>query len=214
MTPRTRKARRIAAAPAALALLVLSTTPATADPSPAVPRASDMILPLAEVQAITKGPELAVDALVDRTSPWADHSQDGSMSAPCRHFANQDDEFGNTWTNFKSAGYSGESNIGIYQNIAVYPDAATASKTFTGLKTSAHQCRTHLPADHSVSAYTLTEQDPHTLLVQYPDSVNGPGSVTLTALRGQVIIAVGAAHYSTDPTIARTVLAHITHNIT
>lgn len=205
--------RRIAAALAALTLVALTSAQAVAAPPPTVPRSSDMILPLAEVQAIVKAPELQAKPINDRTSPWVDHSQDPRMSVPCRQFLNQDEEFGDTWINFKSAGYSGESNIGIHQNIAVYPDAITAQRAYGTLKTAAQQCRTHYPTDLYGLPYALTDQGPDTLLVQYPDSVNGPGSVTITALRGQVIIGVGAAHFSTDPTIAQTVLAHITRTL-
>jgi hypothetical protein len=204
--------RRVAPALAALALVALASAQAAAGPPP-VPRSSDMILPLAEVQAIVKEPELEAKSINDRTSPWVDHSQDSHMPAPCRRFLNQDEEFGDTWINFKSAGYSGESNIGIHQNIAVYPDVGTAQRTFEALKTAAHQCRTNLSPQSGVTMYMLTDQDPNTLIGQYPDSVNGPGSVDITALRGQIIIGVSAAHFSTDPTIAQTVLAHIIHNI-
>jgi hypothetical protein len=204
---------RVAPALAALTLVALASAQAAAGPPPPVPRSSDMILPLAEVQAIVKEPELEAKSINDRTSPWVDHSQDSHLSAPCRRFLNQDEEFGDTWINFKSAGYSGESNIGIHQHIAVYPDTATAQRVFRALKTAAQQCRKHYPTDLYGLPYTLTEQAPDTLLVQYPDSVNGPGSVTIDALRGQVIIGVGAAHFSTDPTIAQTVLAHITRTL-
>ncbi len=212
MLPATRNPSRLAAAAAALALL---TAPAAVAQPPMVPHSSDLILPLPEVQAIIgpRGPELAVKTINDRTSPWVDHSEDPQLSVPCRHFFNQDEAFGNTWVNYRSAGYGGSSNIGIHQQIAVYPDAATAQRVFQAEKTAAQQCRTHFPTGLNGLPYTLTEQDPHTLLAQFPGNDDGPGSVDIDALRGQIIIGVGAAHFGTDPTIAKAVLAHITHNI-
>jgi len=212
MTSQTRKLGRMAAAVVA-SLLALTAAQAAAAPPPVVPHSRDLILPLTEVQAIVKEPELQAKPIHDRTSPWVDHSQDPHLSAPCRQFLNQDEEFGTTWSNFKSAGYVGESNIGVYQNIAAYPDALTAQRTFQALKTAAQQCRTQYPTDLYGSPYTLSEQDHQTLCVQHPGSVNGPGSVTITALRDHIIISVAAAHFSTDPAIAQTVLAHITNNI-
>lgn len=209
----TRSFIRMTAA-AALGALVLTDTQAAAAPAPAVPSSSDLILPLPEVQAIVKAPELEAKSINDRTSPWVDHSQDEHLSMPCRQFFNQDEEFGSTWSNFKSAGYSGESNIGIHQHIAVYPDAATAQRVFQAMKAAAQQCLQHFPTDGYGLPYTIADQGPRTLLVQYPGSVNGPGSVDITALRGQIIIGVGAAHFSTDPRIAQTVLTHITRKLT
>ena len=209
----SRPYRRVAAALAGLTLVALTSAHVAAAPPPPVPHSSDMILPLAEVQAIVKEPELEAKSINDRTSPWVDHSQDSQMSAACRRFLNQDEKFGGTWINFKSAGYSGESNIGIHQQIAVYSDVSTAHRTFEAFKTAAHQCRTNLPPQFGATMYTLIDQDPNTLIGQYPGSVDGPGSVDITALRGRIIIGVSAAHFSTDPTIAQTVLAHIIHNI-
>lgn len=200
---------------AATAALVCLTTPITAAASPpAVPRSGDMILPLAQVQSIVGEPTLEPKPYDDRTSPRVDHSLDTKLTAPCRHFMNQDELFGDTWLNFASVGYGGQSNLGVRQNIAVYLDAGTARRSFDALKTAARQCRTQYPTDIFGSGYyTLAELDPVTLQVQYPDSVNGPGSVSMYALRGQVLIEVGAPHLSTDPRIAQTVLALISKKI-
>lgn len=46
-------------------------------------------------------------------------------------------------------------------------------------------------------------------MAQYADTVNGPGSVELYRLDEQVIIDVSAAHFSTDPHVAETVLQRI-----
>lgn len=192
-------------------LLCLSTTPAVAAPEPpTVPRSGDLILPLAQVQAIVGEPTLEVDRYAARTSPWVDHSMDEKLTLPCRHFINQDEVFGNNWSNFASAGYSGPSNLGVRQGIAVYPDRDTARQAFDALKTSARQCRMSYPTDVFGPGYTLTEPDPATLLVRYPETVNGPGSVRILALRARVLVEVGAPHLSTDPRVAQTVLSLIT----
>lgn len=199
----------------AAALLCLSAIPVVATASPsAVPRSGDMIVPLAQVQSIVVGPPLHANPDEDLTSPWVDHSMDATLSAPCRHFVNQDEVFGSTWSNFASARYSGPSNIGVRQSVAVYPDADTARRAFDALKTAARQCHAHPSPDVFGAGVTLTEPGTATLLIQYPDTVNGPGSVSIDALRGQVLIEVGAAHYSTDPRIAQAVLALISKKIT
>lgn len=201
---------------ATAALICLNTIPAVAAASPpAIPRSGDMILPLAQVQPIVGEPTLEPKPYDDRTSPRVDHSLDAKLTAPCRHFMNQDELFGDTWLNFKSAGYGGQSNLGVHQSIAVYLDAGTARRTFDALKTAARQCRTQYPTDlFGPGYYTLAEPDPVTLQIQYPDSVNGPGSVSIYAQRGQALIEVGAPHLSTDPRIAQTVLNLISKKIT
>lgn len=207
--------RRLCAVAAAAALACINMIPVAATASPAaVPRGGDMILPLAQVQSIVVRPPLRANPNEELTSPWVDHSMDATLSEPCRHFVNQDEVFGSTWSNFASARYSGSSNIGVGQSVAVYPDAYTARQTFDALKTAAQQCRSQYPIGVFGPGYVLTEPDSLTLQVQYPDTVNGPGSVTMYALRGQVLIEVGAGHYSTDPRIAQTVLALISKKIT
>ena len=211
----TRPECPLSSALVAAALLCLNMIPVVAAASPAaVPRSGDMILPLAQVQSIVVGPTLHANPSEDLTSPRVDHSMDATLSAPCRHFVNQDEAFGSTWSNFASARYSGSSNIGVRQSVAVYPDADTARRTFDALKTAARQCHAHLSPEVFGAGVTLSEPDPATLLIQYPDTVNGPGSVSIDALRGKVLIEVGSGHYSTDPQIAQTVLALISKKIT
>lgn len=214
--PRTSEGRRIYALVAAAALTCLNMIPALAVASPpGVPRSDDMILPLAQVQSIVSEPTLESKPYDDRASPRVDHSLDAKLTAPCRHFMNQDELFGDTWLNFASAGYGGQSNLGVRQSIAVYPDAGTARRTLEALKTAARQSRTQYPTDvFGPGYYTLTELDPVTLQVQYPDSGNGPGSVSMYAQRGQVFVEVDAPHLSTDPRIARTVVTLISEKIT
>ena len=196
---------------AAAALVCLNTIPMTSAASPiGVLRSGDMIRPLPQVQSIVGGPTLHTNPNEDLTSPWVDHSMDATLSASCRHFVNQDEAFDSTWANFASARYSGPSNIGVRQSVAVYPDANTARRTFDALKAAARQCHAHPSPEAFGDGTTLAEPDPMTLLIQYPDTVNGPGSVDIDALRGQVLIEVSAAHYSTDPRIAQTVLTLIT----
>ncbi|WP_052506337.1 sensor domain-containing protein [Mycolicibacterium llatzerense] len=199
---------------AAAALVCLNTIPMTSAASPiGVLRSGDMIRPLPQVQSIVGGPTLHTNPNEDLTSPWVDHSMDATLSAPCRHFVNQDEVFGSTWSNFASARYSGSSNIGVRQSVAVYPDANTARRTFDALKTAARQCRTHPSPDVFGAGFTLTEPEPSMVLIQYPDSVNGPGSVDIDALRGRVLIEIGAAHFSTDPRIAQTVLTLVAKKV-
>lgn len=210
------RSRRSRAVAAAWATIWLVTVPAGAASPARVPHSLDMIVPLAQVQSIVsdgRGPTLHANPLEDRTSPWVDHSRDSELSAPCRHFANQDEAFGSAWVNFASSRYSGSSNIGVSQHIAVYPDADTARRAFEALRAAARQCYLHPSPGVLGAGDTLTEPDPVTVVFQYPDNVNGPGSVGLDALRGQVLIEVGAAHFSTDPRIAQAVLALITQKI-
>lgn len=213
-TPELHRWRPHALATAA-AVLCLSTIPpvATASP-PDIPRGRDMIVPLAQVQSIVGAPTLDAHPGEDRTSPRVDHSLDAQLSAPCRHFVNQDEVFGRAWLNFASAGYGGPSNLGVRQSIAVYPDTDAAQRTFDALKTAARQCHQDPSPDVFGAGVTLIELDAATLQVQYPDTVNGPGSVSLYALRSQVLIEVGASHLSTNPRIAQTVLTLISKNIT
>lgn len=172
-----------------------------------------MILPLAQVQSIVGVPTLDARPFEDRSSPWVDHSMDAKLSVPCRHFVNQDEVFGSAWLNFASTRYGGASNIGVRQSIAVYPDVDTARQTFDALKAAAWKCHTHPSPDVFGAGTTLTESDPATLLIQYPETVNGPGSVSIEAARGPVLIEVGAAHFSTDPRIAQTVLTLVVKNV-
>ncbi|WP_166556008.1 sensor domain-containing protein [Mycolicibacterium sp. CBMA 226] len=201
---------------AAVATIWLVTVPAAAASPARVPQGRDMLLPLAQVQSIVGdggGPTLHPNPLEDRTSPWVDHSRDTELSAPCRHFANEDEAFGSAWVNFASTRYSGSSNIGVSQHIAVYPDADTARRAFEALKAAARQCHLHPSPGVLDAGDILTESDSETVVFQYPDTVNGPGSVDVHAVRGQVLIEVGAAHFSIDPRIAQTVLRSIVQKI-
>lgn len=214
MTSNSRPRRRHWSAVAAvIAIMWLTPIQAAAAPSAGVPRSGDMIVPLSQVQSIVRAPTLEVEPYDERTSPWVDHSMDPKLTPACRHFVNEDEAFGSTWLNFTAASYRGESNLGVRQSIAVYPDAGTARRTLEALKTAARQCRTHASPDLFSAGYTLTEPDSATLLVQYPETVSGPGSVCMYALRNQVLVEVGAPHFSTDPRVARTVLALITKKI-
>ena len=172
-----------------------------------------MILPLRQVQSIVGEPTLDAHPDEDRTSPRFDHSMDANLTPACRHYMNQDELFGGTWSNFAARSYSGESNLGIEQSIAVYSDSNTARQAFTAMKTAARQCRIHYPSHVFGPGYTLTEPDSVTLMAQYPETVNGPGSVSIYALRKQVLVEVGASHFSTDPRIAQAVLALIVEKI-
>lgn len=201
---------------AAGATIWLVAVPAAAASPARVPHSRDMLLPLAQVQSLVGedgGPTLHANPLEDRTRPWVDHSRDTELSAPCRHVANEDEAFGSAWLNFAATRYSGSSNIGVSQHIAVYPDAATARSAFEALKAAARQCHLHPSPGTFDAGTTLTEPDPETVVFQYPDSVNGPGSVDVNAVRGQVLIEVGAAHFSTDPRIAQAVLRSIINRI-
>ncbi|WP_165693376.1 sensor domain-containing protein [Mycobacteroides abscessus] len=212
---RPRRWQRRAAA-AAGATIWLVTVPAAAASPARVPHSRDTLLPLAQVQSIVSdggGPTLHANPLEDRTSPWVDHSRDPELSAPCRHFANEDEAFGSSWVNFASTRYSGSSNVGVSQHIAVYPDADTARRVFEALTTAAQQCHLHPSPGVLDAGDTLTEPDAVTLMARYPETVNGPGSVSVYALRAQVLVEVGAPHMSTDPRIAQTVLALITQKI-
>lgn len=208
--PRRRHRRAVAAAGATIWLVGV---PVAAASPGRVPPSRAMLLPLAQVQSIVGEPTLEVDKYADRTSPWADHSLDAKLSPACRHYLNQDGVFGNSWSNFASTSYSGASNLGVTQSIAVYPDIGTARHAFDALKAAARQCRTQYPTDVFGPGYALTEPDSETLMAQYPETVNGPGSVMLYALGTQVLVEVGAPHLSTDPRIAQTVLALITQKI-
>jgi hypothetical protein len=202
-----------ASAVAAVALLWICAVPAAASPPPAVPASGRLILSLDELQAIVGPPTLTRDGLGDGTRPWIDHSRDPKLSAPCRRAMNQDERFGTTWSNFATVGYTGPSNIGVRQTVAAYPDPVTAQRALHQLRTAEQQCRAQFPTDYGV-APAVTVLDPDTLLLQYPETVNGPGSADLVHRQGQLLIEVRAAHYSTDPTLARTVLAHMVQKMT
>lgn len=210
---RSRPSRGVAAVGATIWLV---TAPAAAASPARVPDSRDMLVPLEQVQSIVSdggGPTLHANPLEDRTSPWVDHSRDTELSAPCRHFANEDEAFGSTWVNFASTRHSGSSNVGVSQHIAVYPDADTARRAFEALTAAARQCQLHPSPGVLDAGDTLTEPDAVTLMARYPETVNGPGSVSVYALRAQVLVEVGAPHLSTDPRIAQTVLALITQRI-
>ncbi len=202
---------------AAATMWVVAVIPSAVASPAGVPRSRDLLVPLSQVQSIVVGfgggSTLHANLLENRTSPWVDHSRDAGLSVPCRHFVNEDEAFGSGWANFASTRYSGSSNIGVSQRIAVYPDADAAHRTFQALKTAAWQCHLHPSPGVLDAGDALTEPEPETLVSQYPDSVNGPGSVAVDAVCGQVLVEVGAAHFSTDPRIAQAVLALITNKV-
>lgn len=202
----------VRARPVLAAVTVVAATAigaAHADPSPGpVLDSGKMILSLDELQAITGPPDLTPDGLADGPHPWVDHTQDPKLSPPCRRVMNQDERFGTGWSNFTTIGYSGSSNIGVRQTVAAYPDAPAAQLAFSTLTTSEQQCRVHYPTDYG-TAPSVTLRDPDTLLLQYPETVNGPGSVDLVHRQGQLLIEVRASHYSTDPKVAQTILVRM-----
>lgn len=180
--------------------------------TPAAPSASssgDVALTRAEVQAIVVAPRLDSDSGGDLDSPRVDHDLDDRMSEPCRAVLNQDNLFGTNWSNFKNRAYYGASNLGVSQSIAVYPDAAAAKETFERMKRNFNACAAQFPIETFGDAPTLSSPDARTLIARYPGGVNGPGSVMVYRVDSQVLIFVGAYHYSTDSDVAHTVLDRI-----
>ncbi|SHU73112.1 lipoprotein LpqQ [Mycobacteroides abscessus subsp. abscessus] len=183
-------------------------------PAPSMPSSADFVLSLAEAQKLVRIPipeGEAVDVGLD--SPRVDHSLDARMSASCRGIFNQDNEFGNTWSNFRHVGYFGYSNVGVSQSIAVYPDRGSAQTVFDALKGSLESCAADFPVETYGDPYVFTVVDGRTLMAQYPGSVNGQGSVHLYRLDSQIVIEVGTHHYGTEPDGAQKVLGAITSKI-
>ncbi|WP_162291603.1 sensor domain-containing protein [Mycobacteroides stephanolepidis] len=182
---------------------------ATTEP-PALPDSSTLTLSVADVREITP-PALESEPEFDLHKPYTDPQPDLDMSVACQKLFNQDQKFGEGWTNFRTLTYSGPSNIGIKQSIAVYPDRNAAQSVFGGIQDNLSACQKSYPVARYGAPYTLSKLagDDKTVMVQYADTVNGPGSVELYRLDEQVIIDISAAHFSTDPHVAETVLQRI-----
>ncbi|WP_131822298.1 sensor domain-containing protein, partial [Mycobacteroides chelonae] len=154
-------------------------------------------------------PRLDSDSGGDLDSPRVNHDLDDRMSEPCRAVLNQDNLFGMNWSSFKNRAYYGASNLGVSQSIAVYPDGAAAEETFERMKRNFNACAAKFPIETFGDAPRLSSPDARTLVARYPGSVNGPGSVMIYRVDSQVLIYVGAFHYSTDSDVAQTVLDRI-----
>ncbi|WP_457180754.1 sensor domain-containing protein [Mycobacteroides abscessus] len=204
-----------AVAAAALVSLIGGCNPSPpAAPLPTAPNSASFTLSLAEAQQLVRIPIPGgdpVDAGID--SPRVDHSLDNRMSAPCRGVFNQDDEFGNAWSNFRHVGYFGYSNVGVSQSIAIYPDLVSAQRIFDALKSNLKSCASDYPVETYGDPYIFTVVDGRTMMAQYPGSVNGPGSVHLYRIDTQIVIEVGTHHYGTEPDGAQKVLSAITNKI-
>ncbi len=204
----------VLAASVAVSLIGGCTPSPPAAPPPSVPNSADFTLSLAEAQRLVEIPrpqDDPVDTGLD--SPRADHSLDDRLSAPCRGLFNQDNMFGNTWSNFRNLGYYGYSNVGVSQSIAVYPDAGSAQAIFDALKGNLKDCAADFPVETLGDPYVFTVLDVRTLMAQYPGSVNGPGSVHLYRLDSQIVIEVGTHHQGTEPAGAEQILRAITSKI-
>ncbi|OHU23439.1 sensor domain-containing protein [Mycobacteroides chelonae] len=194
-----------------LILLVGCTQTPTATTEPAaLPDSSSLTLSVAEVGEITP-PALESKSDFDLHKPYTDPQPYLDMSEACQKVYNQDQKFGTGWSNFRTLTYSGPSNIGIKQSIAVYPDHNAAKEAFGRIEENLSACQKSYPVERYGDGYTLGQlaSDNKTVMLQYPGSVNGPGSVELYRLDEQVIIDVSAPHFSTDPRVAETVLQRI-----
>ncbi|MFA4083763.1 sensor domain-containing protein [Mycobacteroides salmoniphilum] len=194
-----------------LVLLAGCTQAPTATTEPPVPPDSNTLtLSVGEVREITP-PALESRPDFDLHKPYIDPRPDLDMSTACQKVFNQDQKFGEGWSNFRTLTYSGPSNIGIKQSIAVYPDRNAAQSVFGSIKDNLSACQKNYPVARYGDAYSLGQLagDDKTVMLQYADTVNGPGSVELYRLDEQVIIDVSAAHFSTDPHVAETVLQGI-----
>lgn len=179
--------------------------------TPPAPASADVALTLAEVQEIVGAPGL--ENRMDLFAPREDHSLDDRVSKPCRGLINQDDEFGKNWVNYRYLRYSGASNLGVSQSIAVYPDHEASQQLFDQVKRNLKDCNANYPTEVFGSVYTLSALDENTSMAVYPDSVNGPGSVSFYHREGQFVVQVSAQHLSTSPRVAKAVLTKITDKI-
>lgn len=178
--------------------------------SPA-PAGADVTLTLAEVQEIVGAP--ALENRMDLSAPRVDHSLDDRVSPSCRGLINQDDEFGKNWVSYRYLRYSGASNLGVSQSIAMYQDHEAAGQLFDQVKRNLKDCNANYPTEVFGAVYTLSPLDENTSMTVYPDSVNGPGSVSFYHREGSYVVQVSAQHLSTSPRVAKAVLTKITDKI-
>lgn len=209
--------RGLASAVAAAALVSLiggCTSSASVAPASPMPSSSDFALSLAEAQKLVRIPIPEGDPVgAGLDSPRFDHALDNRMSAPCRGIFNQDNMFGSTWSNFRYLSYTGYSNVGVSQSIAVYPDPGAAQVIFDALEANLKGCAADYPAETHGDPYTFTAVNNQTLMAQYPGSINGPGSVQLYHLDSQIVIEVGTHHQGTEPDGVQKILSAITRKI-
>lgn len=159
---------------------------------------------LDDVRRIADFHDLSPKPQLDAHKPISDHTYDAQFPSQCQVAFDQDVTFGNGWTQFRTVDYSGASNYGVTQAVAVYPDDDAARAALNRVASALIGCSA-LHDQHF--QFTVNSQDPSTVALCYPPCSE------FYRVKSSVLIDVAAQNFPDAERIASTVLQTITDRI-
>ena len=203
------------AAALAVALpLALPLAAAAADPG--APDLDSVVLSLDEVNSIIKGNggTLHDNPDRDRRAP-KDYTEPEGVPEPCRNSGGPTKIYGADYTDFRSVSYSGFSNVGVNQVVAVYPSPEVARRVFDTYVANLKECQAVYPNDiygPSPAITVIPGTKIATVLEQWGPSI-GRGGARLVQAYGANVISVVAGNFPPDTPVVWQVLSRIQQNL-
>jgi hypothetical protein len=213
---RTTPERFRASAGAIALMLSLALVPAPAAAEPGAPDLDSVVLSLDEVNAIVRGNggTLHDNPDRDRRAP-KDYGEPPGVPEPCRNSGAPTKIYGGDYTAFRSVSYSGFSNVGVQQVVAVYPSPEVARRVFDTYVANLKACQAVYPTDIYGPTPVITVipgTDIATVLEQQGPSV-ARGWARLVQAYGANVISVGAGNFPPDTPVVWQVLSRIQQNL-
>ena len=202
---RTTPERFRASAVALAVALPLALLPAPAAAEPGAPDLDSVVLSPAEVNSIVGGgsdgggrfhdnPDRDQRAPKDYTGPEG-------VPEPCRNSGGTAQTFGGEYMAYRSVSYSGFSNVGVNQVVAVYPSPEVARRVFDSYVANLKACQAVYPTDIYGPTPVITVipgTNIATVLEQQGPSV-ARGWARLVQAYGANVISVSAGNFPPEP---------------
>ena len=198
----------------ALSMLPLAVLPAAASADPGIPDLGSVVLSLDEVNALVEGDGFLHDNPARQTPQ--DYGSPPGLPDPCRNSTEQTQVFGGDYTAFRAVSYSGASNVGVQQVVAVYPSVDIARQVYRTYVRNLQDCQSVYPTalfGEPVPAITLIPGTPNTAVLEQVGPGIGRGWARLFEIDGNAIISVTAGNFPPDTPVVRQVADRIQQNL-
>ena len=198
----------------ALSVLSLAFVPSAASADPGVPDLSSVVLSLDEVNAIVEGDGF-LHGNPARNEPQ-DYGSPPGLPDACRKSTEQTQVFGRDYGAFRSVSYSGASNVGVQQLVAVYPSVDVARQVYDTYVRNLQGCQSVYPTalyGEPAPTITMVPGTPNTAVLEQVGPGIGRGWARLFQIDGDAIISVTAGNFPPDTPVVWQVAERIQHNL-